>query len=172
MNRFEPKMRALHATPRGFRQGTQPIHLTEEQIQEAESWIECRLPEDYREFIKDFGDFCLHAVFPVREGYLSEASIGEFSTIGNCAGYVGRDPQWFPDDSIYIGISGNLPTHLFFKGEKKGKVYIRDYDDFCLVADSFTEFMELLEFEFENDEHEKPCVIEDAAPFWETFSTE
>lgn len=164
-------MRELHATLRGFNRGAQPKHLTEDQIQQAEAVVGARLPEDYREFIKDFGDFCLFALFPVRGGRLSEVSIDEFHSVAAFLSYYNGDPQWFPDGAICIGMSGNLHIFLFFKGKDKGKVRIRHEIEFYLVADSFTEFMDLLKFEFEDDEHEKPYVIEDAAPFWETFST-
>ena len=181
MNRFEPKMRELHATLLGFESGEQPIRLKEEEIKEAERLIGGRLPEDYRGFVRDFGAFSLHASYPVREGNMNEGAIGYFTGIITekrrqafdwVSSYVSRDPQWFPDGAICIGVSGSLPTFLYFTGENKGKIYVRDYDDFWLVADSFTEFMDLLEFEFENDEHEKPYIVEVADTFWRTFSTE
>ncbi len=173
MNRFEPKMRELYAVPIGFSDGKQPIHLTEAQIQEAEERLGSRLPEDYREFVRDFGAFSLDALFPVREGCLSQAGVGYFSRAFDLVShYLERDPQWFPDDAINIAMGGNIPVFLFFKGEKKGKVYIRDYDDFCLVADSFTEFMQVLENEFNETDMEAESIAKDAAPFWNYFSTQ
>lgn len=85
--------------------------------------------------------------------------------------YLSGDPQWFPEDAINIAMGGNVPVFLFIKGEKKGKVYIRDYDDFCLVADSFEEFMALLQNEFNEPDMEVEGIEEDAAPFWNSFST-
>jgi len=175
MNRFEPKMRELYAIPLGFSHGDGPIRLTEEEIQEAERLLGARLPEDYREFVHDFGRFSVHAVFPVREGFLSEADVGYFTgivpdglrrSLDLVTYYLHRDPQALPDDAIPIAIGGNIPILLFFKGEKKGKVYIRDYEELCLVADSFEEFMELLEEASDDTE-----IAENVAPFWNSFST-
>lgn len=179
MNRFDSKMRELHAIPLGFDHGNQPILLTEEAIQEAERLLGERLPDDYREFVRDFGAFNIDALFPVREGYLSQAGIGYFKGIVSSesrrafdwlSSYLQRNPQLLPDDAINIGWGGNIPIILFFKGENRGKVFIRDYEEFCLVADSFTEFMQLLENEFDGPDVDED-LVQKAASFWDSFST-
>ncbi|BCM91923.1 hypothetical protein IAD21_03801 [Abditibacteriota bacterium] len=171
-------MRELHALPLGLDNGEEPVRLTEAQIQEAEDRLGSQLPEDYREFVRDFGAFSVDALFPVREGDRSQAGIGYFygimianrrKSFDFVTHYLERDPQLVPDDAIIVGYSGNVPILLYFKGSKKGKIYIRDYEELCSVADSFTEFMQLLKNEFNDMENEG--IVEDAAQFWNSFST-
>lgn len=57
MNRYDSVMRSLKAKPVGFRAGRQHIHLSAEEIEDAERRLGGTLPEDYREFIQDFGEF-------------------------------------------------------------------------------------------------------------------
>lgn len=182
MNRFEPKMRQLYATLRGFADGREPIHLTEDQLQKAEERLGSRLPEDYREFIRDFGDFTLNAVIKSQEENY-RCGVGEFTYIGSeqvkrsyddsISYYLEEDVQYWEKGAICIGMDGNVPIFLFFEGENNGRIYFKDYEDLIFVANSFEEFMEMLRNEFEEPyvEHEMEAIKEDTAPFWATFST-
>ena len=184
MNRYASKMKELNATPIGF-PTEQPIHLSEDDLQEAERQLGTRLPEDYREFVRDFGVFGVPTViFPVRsnpddidvgspesfKGIVRETRRIVWDIVSNyksnCESY-GDDPTW-STNWLVIADAGGGSVVLSIKGEDKGAVYYYlnatgNYTAY-LIADSFDEFMQLLE-----SAHNELEAKEHAERFWSTY---
>lgn len=177
MNSYEPRMRELKGMLLGYKQGEKPVRVSEEEIANAERQLGASLPADYREFVRDFGMFYfLIVTFPLpanSEGWES-GSVGSFNGIFSDPNKMSFDlltvynsmfggiDAW-PENFIPIAVgNGTSSVAMSFKGEDKGCVYdFVEFTYFFLVAESFDEFMQLLE-----NHDDEPEAEEAAAEFW------
>jgi hypothetical protein len=84
-NRYDDVMHALGARFAYASRGLQPASLSEAELVEIESELGHSLPEDYREFLRDYGGFTVgNAGFPLRDNpdYLSGSSVDIFHVAG------------------------------------------------------------------------------------------
>lgn len=181
MNRYEPRIRELNAIPMGFERGLQAIHVSEVEIQEAERLLGGRLPEDYREFVRDFSAFqvpqVIYTVPPNIYGFESGVVnhfygivAGNGQTADFVQGYLTTKQQMeeWPEEWIFIGGGDSTNVALDFKGKTKGSVYTWQMFQPALVTDSFDEFMQLIQPHFGPTQRQ----IERALSFWTNFSTD
>ena len=67
-NKYDGIMRALRGKFSARYEGEQPVSLPEEHLAEVEAQLGYSLPSDYREFLRDYGDFHFTGVaFPLQE---------------------------------------------------------------------------------------------------------
>lgn len=181
MNRYEQLMHGLCARLLDFRQGDSPVYISEVQMQDVERQLGEALPEDYREFVKEFGGFVCSAVFPLRTPEGSFESIEKFDAVvarrgssrtivSNYFERCGMDEKW-REDLLPIGSdAGSNLVALAFKGASKGKIYFSLYSQLYEVADSFDEFMQLLTLPDDALEpEEKFIVAQDNELFWKLY---
>ena len=193
MNRYEPKMRELNATIVSFAAGRQPVRVSEEDLREAEHQLGVRFPEDYREFIRDFGVFSVPTVlFSVQSNSVDEVHFdgsleifygiiaqGEQSSaldivrsyFHSNSGAMGEN--WSPHWLIIGEDAGGNPVLMDIKGDTVGSIYILDDESpidcsLILVANSFDDFMQMLKTE---PEHDEPEATEKADAFWAIYAT-
>lgn len=169
MNRYDQRVRELWGEFSHPLVDQPGIHLSEDQLADVEQRLGATLPEDFREFLRDYGCYFFYTtVFPVRPnpdgvqgGSLEKFSGVLYKVVGNdpydifdivgwyeglCRNIVEWPKEWLP---IATG-AGSDTVALAIKGEHKGAVYYffnqwtPNYQNMYLVADSFDEFMGLL----------------------------
>lgn len=166
MNRYEQRVKELGGQVLGAQHGRQPIHVPEEKLQEVEEQLNATLPPDYREFIRDYGNFYFPgATFPFGgEGWAVKEAASDmffaisvegesvaFDIVDWC--YYGRfiietwPHEWMP----IAGDGGPTSVVLCIMGKNKGAVayYANDMApdstiELYPVADSFDEFIRLI----------------------------
>ncbi|HEX8463301.1 MAG TPA: SMI1/KNR4 family protein [Abditibacterium sp.] len=165
LNRYAQKVEELKGKFIGL-QGKQPIHVSEEEVQMIERELKALLPEDYTEFIRDYGDYFFSSgtTFPIKSnsrgiktGGLEEV-YGAIPSWGNSEnGLVERyrgfceDDKW-PRNWLPIGAAGRDDRiALSIAGEDKGAVYLmvahllwETGEGAFRVANSFDEFIQSL----------------------------
>ena len=165
MNKYEEKMRQLGAYYVG--EG-QLRRLTQADIQPVEQQLACDLPDDYAEFLADYGchAFDRYVEFPLKEEY-PEGDRGTmnvffgvmpgstYDLFYNRRTYKGRIPD------ILLPIANDIATNIIclsVAGEEKGAVYLWDreeeedvgegaepgFSNVYLIAESFDEFINSL----------------------------
>lgn len=156
MNKYRDKMRRLKGEPvyppsRGIKS-----QLSEHELQQLEVQLGYILPADYREFLQDYGFYLTLAVYPVKAAPgAPERTISMFygssekSPEGLAAMFrtMCLDEDW-PSEFLPMGSdAGSNQIAIALTGENRGKVYFfgNQSRDLYLVAESFDEFMNLLE---------------------------
>lgn len=171
LNRYDTIMARLKAKPIGHAQGIQAVHVTEQELQALEREMDTTLPDDYREFLRDYGLYDVPtALFPIEPNseFPGEGAVEHFSGValeGGDSSYDLRNSfdnmrqcfEDWPEEWLPIADegSGNVIA-LSTKGEDKGTVYyyvvsrMPNEQYVFHVADSFDEFMNSLKL-FDDD---------------------
>jgi hypothetical protein len=173
-NRYAQKVEALKGKFIDYNQGLQPVHVSDEQMQKIEGELNASLPEDYTEFIRDYGDygFFYGTTFPVEpnahrieSGGLEEVygavpgwQNSENGLVGIYRSFCGHMNKW-PHNWLPIGAAGRDDRiALSIAGEDKGAVYLivehlwETGEGAFRVASSFDEFIQSLYNVDEEDE--------------------
>ncbi len=164
MNKYEKRVAELGGVFSG-KGWTQPVTLSEEQLQKLEKEIGFPLPEDYREFLKDYGGYGFW------DTVFSFANMPDRRTwwgVGTFYGVIASSPfdllmrhHSFVDNELMgpellpiMDEGGDHdPICLFLGGDKKGTVHLfyeeefdfpYDYSNLYHIADSFDEFIQML----------------------------
>ncbi len=161
MNKYENRVRELGGRFY-LRQEFEPHPLSETDLASVETKIGYPLPADYREFLRDFGGYRFWASFPLRHG----PDDYEEGDVGIMFGFrMGSyDLVGFHFDSLLNEVIAPELLQLtrdemgsvclFLDGPRKGKIYLwyaeevrapYDYANLYFIANSFDEFMNLLE---------------------------
>ena len=128
MNKYLKKINSLHGEFVYSPSGESPRVVSEEQIRDAEHQIGYPLPDDYKEFIRDFGGFTF---WNVHSPSLQDHSINTFYglNIGDHLDVMGNREFLLSEDLItpdmlpIAGDSANNRFLLFLDGKHKGSVY-------------------------------------------------
>lgn len=171
MNRYDEIVKKLEGKPKSWVAGEagQAIHLTEEQLDEMERTSSIILPPDYREFLRDYGNYTFDRILnfsmqpnphprpDLSPDYNSYHSNSE-GRLGSLFGYLPSVPNAFqssiedqhqntegewPLDCLPIGGGEIDMLGLAVSGKHVGCVYyfaLWQQEDY-LVAHSFDEFM-------------------------------
>lgn len=166
MNRYDKRLRQLQGYFIGAAVGQQQHHLDEGQLAGVEAQLGAALPEDYREFLRDYGVFGIPmAVFPFKDEEDACGSVEVFYGVMPSSPdldiitfYEGmradvivaldeQEVNW-PSGWLPIGSdAGSNQVVLVIEGQNKGAVFLFDNQGARVhpVAASFDEFMHLLE---------------------------
>lgn len=157
-----PELSWSHIRPpenKGFEMNLEIINsgepLSEEDLREMEDELGVRLPRDYREFMlaHNGGEFDILVDYPLIDppwrgtgGFREFCDIRRDTRDGGLYG-IGDIPDPPMEGLVFFADDETGFLCLCCEGEDYGKVYFADFDRglskwFCLVANSFTEFLE------------------------------
>jgi cell wall assembly regulator SMI1 len=145
--------------------GSQISPIPEEDLATIEARLGRALPEDYREFLREYGGyiFIYGATFPVQTVEYGVIYASAEIFCGRMPGKIGRDLLRTYEDTLE-NYGEDWPVHMLpiasdagdndicldMSEENKGAIYFwfrgsANPEDFSFVAPSFTEFMNLLQ---------------------------
>ena len=127
-----------------------PETMSEEELQQVEQRLGHSLPEDYREFLRDYGLLIVPSSIPLPNPTDAELGIGLF---GVFLGIAPNDQYDLVEmntgthilsEMIEIGEGDNGSWYLTITGNNKGNVFFGCHERMYFVAHSFDEFLRLL----------------------------
>jgi cell wall assembly regulator SMI1 len=142
--------------------GESPVKATDSDLNDAEQEIGFPLPEDYREFLRDFGGYRLWALFTSQNRPRSGEEHSAGNLFGLNIGYSCNLVELYKTDLVNKVISPELlpitgdeegKVCIFLDGPQKGTVHFwvseelvvpYDFSNLYFVANSFDEFMRSL----------------------------
>lgn len=161
MNKYEQRVRQLTYFGGNLPPQT-PNTLPEAELKAVEGELGHSLPSDYRQFLRDYGDFFVASSVEIPEPKPNGPSYGGVEFFYGVTPstpfrdlltkYRRRGPGW-PPEYLPIAEGQNGYTCLVIAGDEKGTIYLWNCGDtggaepenFHFVARSFHEFMHLLD---------------------------
>lgn len=154
MNRYHDVMQSLFA-----KIGEEPTNtsVAEEDILRAESEIGAKFPDDYREFLKDYGWSVVNHDFKLNGGGFGHVyaffGIGKEGSKRDLIGNYKMNLDSVPRELLEIGLGDRVKVFMSLKQEDLGKIYFFDEwesknleieDDLVFAVSSFDELMDAI----------------------------